>query len=265
MKCINCGEEIDDSAAKCEFCGEIYDVPFVLDKDSVAKAKSYEKEVRKKEEEDRLKKKKEEKEKDIAENGAFYEKRSAYYISFGASILASLLMIASPFLKWGTVYMRRGEEVERRGFTLLDVTKSDGAVFYLIILLIVLLGVAMLYITLIDHKNVVGDKMKFLNNEPKLFTEFKYMSRITPFIAAVLLLLIFTNLKPYKTVLNDYKSVYASMESQIKTFREYMHYEPDMAASYGKGAGFYEYVFSIIIYLGTRVYKFVIDTLNEDE
>ena len=118
--------------------------------------------------------------------------------------------------------------------------------------MLILAAVYILYLALID---LFPDKK--IPKDP-LLKRFGLIARIIPIVLIIAAIIIFVHCKMYvnsKNGMTDFHTGYSSL----------IGYEETEQASSGKGFGHLLAVLAPIFYVGSKVYIFVINTLNEDD
>ncbi len=256
MKCENCGEEIREGFDYCENCGAPIGDTVVLGKESLKKVKEYNKNAKLSAQKKIKKVKKEEKKEEAV---PFYEKKSAMLVSSITGLLAGVLMTVSPFLTWirvrgsdigGTLYVNRN---------LFQITSRPAFLLIIYALLIICTGLMMLYITLRGNFNNI--KLPYIG----IFENGSYR-KLIPSVVGIILLFLITNHDSFETRYEQYKETQAIIENN-KIQYEMLGYQTaaNMYCDVGYGMGFYAVILAVVLFLFSLAFKFIIDTLNEED
>ena len=284
MICKYCGKEIPDNSQYCEFCNESLIDKIVLDDKALIRAK----ESRRKEEspifirayykakesaeERKLRQEREaleaaNKPAKVYTGDPFYKKKQARILAVILSGLPALMLVLSIFLNWQYYVINSGKGVKQSRTMRAIVSNSlsreatseyaknrsfANYVPLICMIMLILAAVYILYLALID---LFPDKK--IPKDP-LLKRFGLIARIIPIVLIIAAIIIFVHCKMYvnsKNGMADFHTGYSSL----------IGYEETEQASSGKGFGHLLAVLAPIVYIGSKVYIFVINTLNEDD
>lgn len=267
MVCKNCGKEIDDTSIYCEHCGAELAEPVILDQNSLEKVKQYEKdkkqkekqnarELLKKQEEERRMKRKEEKSKEVP----FYENPKSFLICKILSFAAGGFMLLVPFLHWKYLWVNDGiGKRQYTGFSLMDQCKIHEVPAVVISILFILNGIIMLYFAFQDNNETAREpKIKLKETQLLIF-------RILPVIVGILLLIVYTHMPVYKNSAKNFQELKLSYQSSIDVSKAFHPELKGLFCRMGNGAAFLGVGLSILLYIFTQGFRFVLNTLNEEE
>ena len=289
MICKYCGKEIPDNSEYCEFCNESLIEKVVLDDKALIRAK----ENRRREEspifvrayykaKESSEEKKLRKEKELAEaleaertgrkvtkvykGDPFYKKKQARVLAIALSLLPVLTVILSIFLNWQYYLIKSGDGIKQSRTMKAIVSNSLSRDVYseyaknrtfanyvplICMIMLLLAAVYMLYLAVID---LFPEKK--IPKEP-LVRRWGFIARIVPIVLIIAAIIIFVHCKMYinsKNGMMDFHRGYSSL----------IGYEESGGATMGKGLGHFLACASPVIYVASKVYVFVINTLNED-
>ncbi|MBQ6231288.1 MAG: zinc ribbon domain-containing protein [Eubacterium sp.] len=287
MICRYCGKEIPDNSEYCEFCNESLIDKIVLDDKALLRAK----ENRRKEEspifirayykakesaeEKRLR---QERELQEAANGGkkaakvytgdpFYKMKKARVIAVILSLLPALTAILSIFLNWQYYVIKSGKDVKQsnslksivqtsltqKAYT--QYAKNMKFANYVPLICMIMLIIASIYILYLAVIDLYPEKK--IPKDP-LLKRFGFIARLVPVVLIVLATIIFVRCKMYQNALNGMKDFHTGYSSLIG-------YDESKSVSSGKGFGYVLAILTPIIYVGSKIYVFVINTLNEED
>ncbi len=289
MICKYCGKEIPDNSEYCEFCNESLIDKVILDDKALIRAK----EARRREEspifirayykaketseEKKLRKEKElaaaleaertgRKPKKVYTGDPFYKKKQARVLAIVLSALPILTVILSIFLNWQYYLIKSGDGVKQsRSMKAIvstslskdvysEYAKNRGFANYVPLICMIMLILAAIYILYLAVLDLFPEKK--IPKDP-LVRRWGFIARIVPVVLIIAAIIIFVHCKMYvnsKNGMMDYHRGYSSL----------IGFEETGGAEMGKGFGHFLACASPAIYVISKVYVFVINTLNED-
>lgn len=266
MKCSNCGEEVKDGSIYCEYCGADIMDAVVLDSGSLDKVKEYEKQKKQKEKElqRELLKKQEaikiaEREERRKNRVPFYENPASYRICAAAEFFSAAIMLLIPVFHWVWVRIKDIENTYYSRFSLWDLCKAKEPAAIIISVFFVLNGLVMLYFAAKDNIR----KIKIPDVRVPEF--YRFLFRLLPIAVGVLLIIIFTHTAVYERTYQNYMELQLSFQSQIDIYRQFNGTIRGMSSKMGHGSAFWGVFISIALYIFSQCFKFILDTLNEDD
>ena len=290
MICKYCGKEIPDNSQYCEFCNESLIDKVVLDDKALIRAK----ENRRREEspifirayykaKDNAEEKKLQKEKEalvaaqagkndkkpvkIYTGDPFYKKKNARIIAIILSVLPVITIFSSFYMNWLYMWIKLRDKIEQN-HTMKSMASQalkkkvfDGYnkhkafadyVPTICMIMMILAAIYILYLALLDifpNKKIPKDP---------LVKRYGFIARLIPVVLLVAAIIIFTHCKIYVDVRNGMKEV----QSAYSTF---IGFDASSQTGSGKGMGFFLGCLSPVIYAISKIYIFVINTLNEED
>lgn len=287
MICKFCGKEIPENSEYCEYCNESLIDKIVLDDKALVRAK----ENRRKEESPIFvrayykakesaeeKKLRQERELQEAANGGkkpakvytgepFYKQRKARIIAIVLSFLPVLMIVLSYFLNWMYMWVQLRDKISLSKSmknilaaslhkdTITGRTEKMTFANYVPLICLILMIIAALYILYLAMLDLFPDK-----KIPKEFLVKKQplIARIVPVVLLVAAFYIFTHCKMYV-------NAQEALDNVKKGYSTFAGFDESKNAGSGKGLGYVLAILSPIIYVGSKIYVFVINTLNEED
>jgi uncharacterized Zn finger protein (UPF0148 family) len=266
MTCRNCGEEIKDGSTYCPNCGADVMEAVVLSAESIDKGKEYERQE--KQEERRLQRleqkrqqqaQKEEWEKKRASRTPFYENKYAYPLCKITACLAAVFMLVAPFFRWASLRARDIAGKRSAGITIWDLVKRKEMADVILLILILLCGCLMLYFALRDYIQRVRLP------EIPVIQQREFWFRVLPVFVGILVVILAVHTKAYKNDYSYYCQLQQNYQAQKVMYTQLYEDTSRMYSWVGRGFGFFSGVFSIVLYIFSNCFKFVLDTLHEDD
>ena len=204
----------------------------------------------------------------------FYERKSSDLLCKIAGTASGFMVLASPFFNWKWLFVH-AKNSETAGISLFDAVKyvfsreyHGKAVRQMIpaglILLILLMGVLILYITWRDqYRPGTAAESKLLTD--RALTRFRLISRLVPVVILIAVPILMSFTYAWKVVAERFNATYASWSSMINTYKRINGTEFGMFAWKLPGLGCLLLTFGILLYLFAEIYRYVINTLNEDD
>lgn len=196
----------------------------------------------------------------------FYEQPRALLLCRITGLAAGVLMLAAPFFRWRVVVVKADIRV-REGFSLFDVlrksfekgiTDSSWPKFAVILcsLLFLLSGVCILYFAFRDQ--IMPEKFRQMQHLPeRFFSRFRLISHALPVVLSLTSVVIME------------RTVFYDVLYEKKILETYNSWESLMIGSYHEwklpGLGCWLFYLGIKAYLFAEGFRYLIETLNEEE
>ena len=213
-------------------------------------------------------------EKDKKNKIPFYERKSSSRLCKIAGTASGIMVLASPFLSWKIAFVRTDSWVYEK-VTLFDLVRysfsknfNGKAIKQIIplslLLLILLMGALMLYITWRDQyrPGTAAESPRFID---KMITRFRLVSRLIPPVVAVTAAILMTHTAAWNTVYERVNATYISWKSMIENFVRINGRAHGMFAWKLPGIGLSLLVLGIAFYLFAGGFRYLINTLNEED
>ena len=289
MICKYCGKEIPDNSEYCEFCNESLIEKVVLDDKALIRAKENRRreespifirayyKAKESSEEKKLRKEKElieaasakkdgKKPAKVYTGAPFYKKKKARLLAIGLSILPVITIIASFFMNWIYMWVKLKDKIEMNTSLKALVSKglkkekfdgySKGKAFadYVPLICMIMMILAAIYILYLALQDLMPE-----NKIPKdpLLRRHGFIARLIPAVLLIAAVIIITHCKLYL----DTQRGMLEVQDAYSTF---IGFDPKTNMGSGKGLGFLLGCASPVLYLISKAYVFVINTLNED-
>ena len=212
----------------------------------------------------------------------FYEDSDAYKYAGIMSLAGCVLMVVAIFLHWKAMFVKYTETQlsgfsiftsVRRGLGTMVVREYSGEVverhlsihgiFPLIMMILYVAYILfMAYVSFMYH---MKEKDIFDKGRDTIFTRRKKTVRIIMIFVSIILMIVLTHTKMFSELVNDNEQLYKNWISMIE-----MSKNSGVKGSYYMtcikllGFGKILYVLGLFLYTGSYVYRYVVDTLNED-
>ena len=204
----------------------------------------------------------------------FYERKGSVLFCRIAGVAAGAFVLVSPFLGWRSVVVKADKLIIERA-SLFDIVKyvfgrnhSVPAIKQILIaflfLLIILAGLMFLYLAYRDQfRPGTAAESRFLPD--RLITRFRFISRIAiPVIAITAKILLTHNAICDKAFL-QVQSTYDSWKNMITQFARYHGDDNGMFVHLFPGWGCLLFYTGILLFIIAECYRYVINTLNEED
>ena len=212
----------------------------------------------------------------------FYEDPDAYKYAGIMSLAGCVLMVLATFLHWRAMFVKYTEtklsgfgifSSVRRGLETMVVRDYAGKVvernfsihgiFPLIMLIIYVAYILfMAYVSYMYHmqENDIFDK-----GRDTIFTRRKKTVRVIMIIVSIIILIVQTHTKMFREQVSDDEQLYNNWIAMIEMSRNSgVKGAQYMTCIKLMGFGKILYVLGLLLYIGSYVYRYVVDTLNED-
>ena len=301
MICKYCGKEISDNSEYCEFCNESLIDKIVLDDKALIRAKENRRreespifvrayyKAKDSSEERKLRKTMDAGNTDpsdademrtgdgISSGGKnkvkiytgepFYKKKQARMLAVILSALPIIMIVLSIFLNWRYYIIYSNKEI-KQSKTMKEIVSSsiskdpmvvdqNSKTFanYVPLICMIMLLVAALYILYMAVVDIFPEK-KFPGDH--FLKKWGFMVRVVPVVLIITAIVIFVHCKMYERSLKE-------MMDYHRGFSSLIGYEEKSKPVAGKGLGHFLACASPFMYVVSKVYSFVINTLNEDD
>ena len=213
----------------------------------------------------------------------FYEDPKAYRNAGIMSLAGCALMVAATFFHWKALFVKYTEtklsgfsviSSIRRGLEIMVVRDYEGKVIerhFSIhgIFPIVAMAIYIAYIVFmayVSYKYHIKETDIFDKGHPTFFTKRKKTVRIIMIFISIILLIVMTHTKMFREMSNDIDQLYSNWISMIEMSKD-SGVEGSMYMVCFKllGLGKLSYILGLILYTGSYVFRYVVDTLNESE
>ena len=204
----------------------------------------------------------------------FYERKGPVVFCRIAGIAAGVFLLVSPFLSWRVVFVKADKLITER-CCLFDVVKYvfsrsyiGGAGKKLLIafcfIMILLVGIAFLYLSFRDQfRPGTAAESKFLPD--RLITRFRLISRAALPVVAILAKIILTHNSVHTLVFQRVQNTYDGWKSMISQYVRYHGDDNGMFVIRLPGAGCFLFYLGFLLFIVAECYRYVINTLNEED
>lgn len=212
----------------------------------------------------------------------FYENPNAYTYAGIMSLAGCVLMVAATFLHWKTLFVKYTEtdiggfsilSSVRRGFDSMVTKDIDGTVTdrafsihgIAPIVFLVLYVAYILFMAYVSYTYHIQERDIFDRGQSNIFTERKKTVRAIMILISIILMIVLTHTKMFRETVNDNDQLYKSWKSMIEMSKNSgVPGARYMTTFYLVGLGKISYLVGIVLYTGSYIYRYVVDTLNED-
>jgi len=204
----------------------------------------------------------------------FYERKSSMRLCRIAGTASGIMVLLSPFFSWKVAFVRTDSWVYEK-VTLFDLVRfvfsknfNGKAIRQIIplflLLIIMLMGALMLYITWRDQyrPGTAAESGRFID---KMLTRFRPVSRLIPPVLATVSAILMTHTSTWNIVYERVNSTYISWKSMIENFVRINGRAHGMFAWKLPGIGFTFLCLGIAFYLFAETFRYLINTLNEED
>ena len=204
----------------------------------------------------------------------FYERKSSLVICKAASLAAGILMILSPFFSWRAVLVRADARLTER-LSMFDLVKrvfdrqyheSNGRLMLVtsMFLLILLVGAAFIHVARRDQFKP-GSAINSLFFFDRLLCKFRLITRLAVPLIGIGAAMVLEHSAVYNALYERLRDTYDSWKSMINMYVQLNDTSDGMRCWLLPGWGCWMFYGGILLYLFAGAFRYLINTLNEDD
>lgn len=198
-------------------------------------------------------------------NIPFYERPSADLLCKAAGLLAGAFMLAAPFLRWRSVHVKADVRVSE-GFSMFDVVKrvfssdfaGENGQRMKISLLLLLMAVSAVWVLFFAFRDqICPEKLRKVDSfGERMFGRFRLISHLMPIVLGILAVVLLERTLAYSFLRERLEMTYIGWQGlMIKGYHDWKL----------PGLGCWFFYLGITLYLFAEGFRYLIETLNEDD